>query len=44
MSPGLEPLAAVLGIVAFALWVPVVLGVSRAQEELARQYAPAPWR
>jgi hypothetical protein len=43
VNPGLETVAAVLGIVAFALWVPVVLGVSRAQEELARQFAPAPW-
>jgi hypothetical protein len=44
VNPGLETLVAVLGIVAFALWVPVVLGVSRAQEELARQFAPTPWR
>jgi hypothetical protein len=44
VHPTLDLLVAVLAIVAYVLWVPVVLGLSRAQEELARRFAPAPWR
>jgi Domain of unknown function (DUF4328) len=36
--PALEIVAAVLGVLAFAAWVPVVRGLSQAQTELARQY------
>jgi hypothetical protein len=34
----LEIVAAVLGVLAFATWVPVVRGLSQAQTELARPY------
>ena len=33
-SPALEIVAAVLGVLAFAAWVPVVRGLSQAQTEL----------
>jgi len=36
--PALEIVAAVLGVLAFATWVPVVRGLSQAQTELARPY------
>ena len=36
--PVLEIIAAVLGVLAFATWVPVVRGLSEAQTELARTY------
>ncbi len=36
--PALEIVTAVLGVLAFATWVPVVRGLSQAQTELAQQY------
>ena len=36
--PALEIAVAILGILAFAAWVPVVRGLSQAQTELARSY------
>ena len=43
--PALEIAVAVLGILAFAAWVPVVRGLSQAQTELARSYGSwASWR
>jgi hypothetical protein len=43
--PALEIVAAVLGVLAFAAWVPVVRGLSQAQTELARSYGSgASWR
>jgi hypothetical protein len=43
--PALEIVAAVLGVLAFAAWVPVVRGLSQAQTELARSYgSSASWR
>ena len=38
MHPGIEALLALLAIAAYAAWVPVVLGLSRAQEELAARF------
>jgi hypothetical protein len=38
VHPGLEALLAVVAIAAYAAWVPVVLGLSRAQEELAARF------
>ncbi len=43
VHPVIDVVAAVLAIAAYAFWIPVVLGLSRAQEELARRFAPAPW-
>ena len=34
--PALEIAVAILGVLAFAAWVPVVRGLSQAQTELAR--------
>ena len=43
--PALEIAVAILGILAFAAWVPVVRGLSQAQTELARSYGSwASWR
>jgi hypothetical protein len=43
--PALEIVAAVLGVLAFATWVPVVRGLSQAQTDLARSYgSSASWR
>jgi hypothetical protein len=43
--PALEIVAAVLGCLAFAAWVPVVRGLSQAQTELASSYGSgASWR
>ena len=43
--PALEIAVAILGILAFAAWVPVVRGLSQAQTELARSYRSwASWR
>ena len=36
--PALEIAVAILGVLAFAAWVPVVRGLSKAQTELARSY------
>jgi hypothetical protein len=36
--PALEIAVAILGVLAFAAWVPVVRGLSQAQTELARSY------
>jgi hypothetical protein len=44
VHPGLDLVVAVLGLAAYALWVPVVLGLSRAQEELAQRFTATPWR
>jgi hypothetical protein len=42
--PALEIVAAVLSVLAFAAWVPVVRGLSQAQTELARSYgSSASW-
>jgi Domain of unknown function (DUF4328) len=43
--PALEIAVAILGVLAFAAWVPVVRGLSQAQTELARSYGlSASWR
>ena len=43
--PALEIAMAILGILAFAAWVPVVRGLSQAQTDLARSYGSwASWR
>jgi hypothetical protein len=43
--PALEIAVAILGILAFAAWVPVVRGLSQAQTELVRSYGSwASWR
>jgi Domain of unknown function (DUF4328) len=43
--PALEIVAAVLGVLAFATWVPVVRGLSQTQTDLARSYGSwASWR
>jgi hypothetical protein len=43
--PALEIAVAILGVLAFAAWVPVVRGLSQAQTELARSYgSSASWR
>jgi hypothetical protein len=36
--PALEIAVAILGVLAFAAWVPVVRGLSQAQTDLARSY------
>jgi hypothetical protein len=40
VNPWLEFVVAVLAIAAYAAWVPVALGVSRAQEELKARFTP----
>jgi hypothetical protein len=42
--PALEIVTAVLGVLAFAAWVPVVRGLSQAQTELVRSYGSWAWR
>jgi hypothetical protein len=43
--PALEIAVAILGVLAFAAWVPVVRGLSQAQTELARSYGSSgSWR
>lgn len=43
VRPGVEALLAVLAVAAYAAWVPVVVGVSRAQEELKARLSPRPF-